>query len=187
MREHICLVALTSPADWKITAFSTWSLSKLAEHLVKQKVTAAIGRETLRRIPHAGKVSWKATTRWEAWLESPDSCREFTTSISGDGRDVVRCTGSRATARLTRNSRGGEVVIKRLNSQFQAVEQLFRSHRSVMDGELVMPAKPAWLAVHCQGTWSLTTSPDRPANGALSSDAACPLRAGGPTGGDSVG
>ncbi|MGW1530533.1 helix-turn-helix domain-containing protein [Streptomyces sp. NPDC002159] len=46
VREHICLIARTSPADWKITAFSTWSLSKLADHLVRQKVTAAISRET---------------------------------------------------------------------------------------------------------------------------------------------
>ncbi|MGW0817306.1 IS630 family transposase [Streptomyces viridiviolaceus] len=66
VREHICLIARTSPADWKITAFSTWSLSKLAEHLVKQKVTAAISRETLRRILREGKVSWKTTTTWKA-------------------------------------------------------------------------------------------------------------------------
>ncbi|MEV4333365.1 helix-turn-helix domain-containing protein [Streptomyces sp. NPDC049597] len=32
VREHICLIARTSPSDWKITAFSTWSLSKLADH-----------------------------------------------------------------------------------------------------------------------------------------------------------
>ncbi|MGW0086997.1 helix-turn-helix domain-containing protein [Streptomyces sp. NPDC003393] len=31
VREHICLIARTPP-DWKITAFSTWSLSKLADH-----------------------------------------------------------------------------------------------------------------------------------------------------------
>ncbi|WP_351231377.1 hypothetical protein [Streptomyces sp. NPDC002133] len=71
MREHICLIARTSPADWKITAFSTWSLSKLAEHLIQQKVTAAIGRETLRRILQAGKVSWKTTTTWTV----PPGCR----------------------------------------------------------------------------------------------------------------
>ncbi|MFI1979134.1 transposase [Streptomyces wedmorensis] len=59
VREHICLIARTSPTDWKITAFSTWSPSKLADHLIKQKVTAAISRETLRRILRAGKVSWK--------------------------------------------------------------------------------------------------------------------------------
>jgi hypothetical protein len=46
--------------------FSTWSLSKLAEHLVKQKVTVAISRETLRRILRAGKVSWQTTTTWKA-------------------------------------------------------------------------------------------------------------------------
>ncbi|MFD4957039.1 IS630 family transposase, partial [Streptomyces sp. NPDC058451] len=66
VREHICLIARTSPADWKITAFSTWSLSKLAEHLAKQKVVAVISRETLRRILAAGKVSWKTTTTWKA-------------------------------------------------------------------------------------------------------------------------
>ncbi|MEU7108126.1 IS630 family transposase [Streptomyces sp. NPDC046215] len=66
VREHICLIARTSPADWKITAFSTWSLSKLAKHLVKQKVTAAISRETLRQILHEAKVSWKTTTTWKA-------------------------------------------------------------------------------------------------------------------------
>lgn len=102
------------------------------------------------RVPH-----------WEAWLESVDGCREFTTSISGD---VVRYTGGRATAWLTRDGRRGEVVVQRLNPRFQPVEQLFRSHRSVVDGELAMPAKPAWLAVHCQGAWSLTTGPDRAAD-----------------------
>jgi transposase len=66
VREHICLIARTSPADWKITAFSTWSLAKLAERLVKQKVVPTISRETLRRILHAGKVSWKTTTTWKA-------------------------------------------------------------------------------------------------------------------------
>ncbi len=48
VREHICLIARTSPADWKISAFSTWSLTKLAEHLVKQNVVPAVSRETLR-------------------------------------------------------------------------------------------------------------------------------------------
>ncbi|MGW6754852.1 helix-turn-helix domain-containing protein [Streptomyces sp. NPDC055006] len=27
VRERICLIARTSPAEWKITAFSTWSLT----------------------------------------------------------------------------------------------------------------------------------------------------------------
>jgi transposase len=49
-REKICLIARTSPTDWKITAFSTWSLAKLAEHLIAQKIVPTISRETLRRI-----------------------------------------------------------------------------------------------------------------------------------------
>ncbi|MDF3301720.1 hypothetical protein [Streptomyces tropicalis] len=97
-------------------------------------------------------------------LENPGSCREFATSISGDGWDVVRYAGGRAAGRLTHEGRRGEVVIKQLNSRFQAVEQLFRGYRSVKDGELAMPTRPAWLAVHCQGAWSLTTSTARPAN-----------------------
>lgn len=65
-RERICLIARTSPADWKITAFSTWSLSKLAAHLVASKVVPAISRETLRRILRDGKVTWQSTTTWKA-------------------------------------------------------------------------------------------------------------------------
>lgn len=65
-REHICLIARTSPADWKIASFSTWSLTKLAEHLVKQAVVPAISRETLRRILREGKVSWQTTTTWKS-------------------------------------------------------------------------------------------------------------------------
>jgi hypothetical protein len=33
LSECICLIARTSPADWGITAFSTWSLAKLRDHL----------------------------------------------------------------------------------------------------------------------------------------------------------
>lgn len=65
-RERICLIARTSPADWKITAFSTWSLSKLAAHRVASKVVPAISRETLRRILRDGKVTWQSTTTWKA-------------------------------------------------------------------------------------------------------------------------
>ena len=66
VREHICLIARTSPADWKITSFSTWSLAKLAEHLVKQRVAPAVSCETLRRILREGKVSWQTTTTWKS-------------------------------------------------------------------------------------------------------------------------
>ncbi|WP_346779460.1 hypothetical protein [Rhodococcus sp. PSBB049] len=65
-RERICLIARTSPADWKVTAFSTWSLTKLAAHLVASKGAPAISRETLRRILRDGKVTWQSTTTWKA-------------------------------------------------------------------------------------------------------------------------
>ncbi|WP_232839287.1 helix-turn-helix domain-containing protein [Streptomyces triticisoli] len=65
VREHIRLSARTSPADWDVAAFSTRSLSKLADHLVKRHVVPAISRETLRRILREGKVSWQATTTLE--------------------------------------------------------------------------------------------------------------------------
>jgi transposase len=66
IRERICLIARTSPSDWGITAFSTWSLTKLCAHLLDRGTVAAISRETLRRILHAGGVSWQTTTTWKA-------------------------------------------------------------------------------------------------------------------------
>ncbi|WP_315987672.1 helix-turn-helix domain-containing protein, partial [Actinomadura sp. HBU206391] len=65
-REHVCLIARTSPVEWGITAFSTWSLAKLAAHLVKRGVVSAISREHLRRILKAGGVSWQTTTTWKS-------------------------------------------------------------------------------------------------------------------------
>ncbi|MGV9856294.1 helix-turn-helix domain-containing protein [Streptomyces sp. NPDC003442] len=44
--EHIRLIARTSPADWGLTGFATWSLSKLAAHLVERHVVPRISRET---------------------------------------------------------------------------------------------------------------------------------------------
>lgn len=62
VREHICLIARTSPDDWGLTGFATWSLSKFADHLVQRRVVPKISRETLRRILRSGKISWQATT-----------------------------------------------------------------------------------------------------------------------------
>jgi transposase len=36
IRAWICAIARTSPADWGITAFSTWSPAKLCDHLLDQ-------------------------------------------------------------------------------------------------------------------------------------------------------
>jgi transposase len=66
IRDRICLIARTSPADWGITAFATWSLTKLREHLIARGTVTAISRETLRRILRAGGVSWQTTTTWKA-------------------------------------------------------------------------------------------------------------------------
>lgn len=66
VRKRICLIARTSPASWSTTAFSTWSLSKLREHLLDRGTVAAISRETLRRILHPGGVSRQGTATWKA-------------------------------------------------------------------------------------------------------------------------
>jgi transposase len=55
-REHICLIARASPADWGLTGFATWSLSKLADHLVQRRVVPKMSRENLRRILRSGKA-----------------------------------------------------------------------------------------------------------------------------------
>src|SRR3954449_11474952 len=49
LRSWICTIARTSPADWGLTGFSTWSLAKLRDHLLREGIVAAISRETLRR------------------------------------------------------------------------------------------------------------------------------------------
>lgn len=63
------LIARTSPAQCGLTGFSTWSLTKLRDHLLDQGIVAEISRETLRRILHEGRISWQTTTTWKA---SPD-------------------------------------------------------------------------------------------------------------------
>jgi transposase len=76
-REHVCLIARTSPAEWGITEFATWSLSKLAAHLVDRGVVASISREHLRRILKAGGVSWQTTTTWKS-SNDPDFIAKMT-------------------------------------------------------------------------------------------------------------
>ncbi|GAA1300020.1 IS630 family transposase [Saccharothrix xinjiangensis] len=66
IRERIRLIARTAPADWDLTAFSTWSLAKLRDHLLDRGTVAVISRETLRRILRDAGVSRQATTTWKA-------------------------------------------------------------------------------------------------------------------------
>lgn len=77
VREHVCLIARTSPAEWGITAFSTWSLSKLAAHLADRGVVTSISREHLRRILKEGGVSWQTTTTWKS-SNDPDFITKMT-------------------------------------------------------------------------------------------------------------
>jgi transposase len=69
IREWICLIARTSPAECGLTGFSTWSLTKLRDHLLAQGIVAELSRETLRPILHASGISWQTTTTWKP---SPD-------------------------------------------------------------------------------------------------------------------
>lgn len=69
VRKWICLIARTSPAECGLTGFSTWSLTKLRDHLLAEGIVAELSRETLRRILHEGGISWQTTTTWKA---SPD-------------------------------------------------------------------------------------------------------------------
>ena len=69
VREWICLIARASPAQCGLTGFSTWSLTKLRDHLLREGIVAELSRETLRRILHEGGISWQTTTTWKA---SPD-------------------------------------------------------------------------------------------------------------------
>jgi transposase len=67
-RRRIRLIARCRPRDLGL-AFSGWSLSKLAEHLVATGVVASISRESIRQILRASGISWQATKTWKA---SPD-------------------------------------------------------------------------------------------------------------------
>jgi hypothetical protein len=65
VRTRICVIAGCDPRILR-QAFSTWSLSKLRDYLMDTGVVEHISRETLRRILHAGGISWQATKTWKA-------------------------------------------------------------------------------------------------------------------------
>jgi transposase len=66
VRREICLVARCCPRDLGL-AFSTWSLTKLAEYLAATGVV--VSRESIRQILHQAGIRWLATKTWKA---SPD-------------------------------------------------------------------------------------------------------------------
>jgi transposase len=64
VRRQVCLIARCCPRDLGL-AFSTWSLTKLAEHLAAAGI-AHISRESIRQILRDGGIRWLATKTWKA-------------------------------------------------------------------------------------------------------------------------
>jgi transposase len=92
-RRQICLIARCCPRDLGL-AFSTWSLTKLAEYLAVAGI-ARISRESIRQILHAGGINWLATKTWKAstdpqFLEKMHRVLDLYDHPPADGR--VICT-----------------------------------------------------------------------------------------------
>jgi transposase len=66
--EQIAEVALAPPQ--KLIGMSVWSLAKLRDYLVEQKIVASISIERLRQILHDRGVRWRHT---KTWKESTDA------------------------------------------------------------------------------------------------------------------
>ena len=64
-RRQICLLARCCPRDLGL-AFSTWSLSKLADHAVATGVVTSVSRESIRQILRAAGISRQAAKTWKA-------------------------------------------------------------------------------------------------------------------------
>ncbi|MEH1130881.1 IS630 family transposase [Micromonospora sp. CPCC 206061] len=63
-RSWICVIARCDPR-FLGQPFSCWSLAKLREYLIQEKVVSSVSTETLRRILHERGVSWQATKTWK--------------------------------------------------------------------------------------------------------------------------
>src|SRR5262249_5948416 len=63
VRREICLLARCCPRDLGL-AFSTWSLTKLAEYLAATGVAGR--REGNRESPHQAGIGWLAAKTWKA-------------------------------------------------------------------------------------------------------------------------
>ncbi|WP_233160113.1 IS630 family transposase [Pseudonocardia sp. MH-G8] len=63
-RELICRVARTPPQQVGLP-FTTWSLSKLVEHL-RERHRIEISTDTVRRILRTARVRWQATKTWKS-------------------------------------------------------------------------------------------------------------------------
>ncbi len=63
-RQQIKKIALSRPTDLG-RPFSTWSLTKLADHLVREGVVDDISHEDLRLLLREESVSFRAVTTWK--------------------------------------------------------------------------------------------------------------------------
>ena len=61
--EQIAEVALSPPRQ--LIGMSVWSLAKLRDYLVEQKIVASISLERLRQVLRIGKVRWQHTKTWK--------------------------------------------------------------------------------------------------------------------------
>lgn len=65
--EQICEVALSPPRQ--LIGMAVWSLAKLRDYLVAQRIVPGISRERLRQLLRERKICWRHT---KTWKESPD-------------------------------------------------------------------------------------------------------------------
>jgi transposase len=61
--EQVAEIAISSPVA--LIGMTRWSLSKLRDYLVEQKVVASISREWLRTLLHRLGVRWRRTKTWK--------------------------------------------------------------------------------------------------------------------------
>lgn len=61
--EQIAEIALSPPTE--LIGMSVWSLPKLRDYLVAQKIVASISLERLRQILNGRKVRWRHTKTWK--------------------------------------------------------------------------------------------------------------------------
>jgi len=61
--ESICEIALSPPKQ--LVGMTVWSLAKLREYLIAQKIIVSISLETLRQILRNGKIRWRHTQTWK--------------------------------------------------------------------------------------------------------------------------
>jgi len=65
--EQVCQVALSPPKE--LIGMSVWSLPKLRQYLIEQRIIPAISIEWLRQILRQNKIRWRHT---KTWKESKD-------------------------------------------------------------------------------------------------------------------